>query len=155
MPTRKTVHTWIFRILPVAILLPVVAQFIPVRHDNPPVEPAKSIFSVEKIPSDVAASLHRSCMDCHSNETRWPWYSYVAPTSFIVANDVHKARRKMNFSRWADYSAKKRDHELEEICDEVSGGDMPDRKYTLIHRTARLTQQEREAICNWTNSPPS
>jgi hypothetical protein len=149
------VRVWIRKILLIIIVLLVVAQFVPVRHDNPPFEAAKTIFAVEKMPANVRAALHRSCMDCHSNETHWPWYSHVAPVSWMVASDVHEARRKMNFSQWADYPAKKRDHELEELCDEVSGGDMPDTKYTLIHRNARLTQQEHEAICTWTNSPPS
>jgi hypothetical protein len=130
-----------------------VIQFAPVRHDNPPAEAEKTIFAAEQMPVAVAAVFRRSCMDCHSNETRWPWYSYVAPASWIVAGDVHAARRKMNFSQWADYGPKKRDHELEEICDELTDGDMPDSKYTLLHRSARVTQDDREAACTWANEP--
>ena len=59
-----------------------VAQFVPVRHDNPPIESSKTIFATEKMPANVSAVLHRSCMDCHSNQTRWPWYSYVAPATW-------------------------------------------------------------------------
>jgi hypothetical protein len=151
---RITARVWIYRIFLVLIPLLLVMQFVPIHHDNPPVESVKTIFAIEKMPANISGILKRSCMDCHSNETRWPWYSYVAPASWIVASDVHEARRKLNFSQWADYGAHKRDHELEEICDEVSGGDMPDTKYTLIHRDARLTQQEREAVCTWTSAPP-
>lgn len=134
-----------------AVLL--VAQLVPVRHDNPASDRSKSFYTTERAPLDVEHIVRRSCNDCHSNETSWPWYSYVAPVSWIVAHDVHEARGKMNFSEWGNYTGKKRDHELEEICNELLEGDMPDSKYMLIHHSARVTEQEREAICAWTGSP--
>lgn len=131
----------------------IVAQFVPVARTNPPVDPAKTITKIEHVPLNVEAVFDRSCADCHSDRTRWPWYSYVAPVSWVVAHDVHEARHRFNFSQWGTYSAAKRDHELEEICNEVLGGDMPDGKYTLLHRTAQLTADDRAAICEWTGSP--
>jgi len=131
----------------------VLAQLVPVNRKNPPSVPAKSMYVIENAPANLRAILNRSCSDCHSNETRWPWYSYVAPASWLVANDVHEARRKMNLSEWADYSEKKRDHELEEICNEILDSSMPDGKYTWIHRSARLSEDERDAVCQWTGSP--
>ena len=104
------------------------------------------------MPANVAAVLQRSCQDCHSNETHWPWYSYVAPTSWIVASDVHKARRQMNFSEWAGYSEKKREERLNGICEQVVNGDMPEGKYALIHRRAHVSQDESAAICRWVES---
>ncbi len=128
-------------------------QLIPVDRKNPSSVPAKSMYVVESVPENVRSLLKRSCSDCHSNETRWPWYSYVAPASWILASDVHEARRKMNLSDWADYSEKKQSHELEEICNEILDGSMPDSKYTWIHRDSRLTANERDAVCQWTNGP--
>jgi hypothetical protein len=68
----------------------------------------------------------------------------------MIASDVHEARRKMNFSEWAEYPANKREDKLEEICEQVTNGDMPDPKYLLIHRSARPTNAERDAVCQWT-----
>ena len=124
-------------------------QVIPVDRSNPPVEAARTIFASEALPPKVEAVLRRSCQDCHSNQTQWPWYSYVAPMSWIVAHDVHAARRQMNLSEWASYSDKKRESRLNGICEQVVNGDMPEGKYALIHRRARVTEDERAAICQW------
>jgi len=133
-----------------AVLLIVALQLIPVDRRNPVVNPSQSIEAQEKLPPAVQAVFHGSCANCHSNQTRWPWYSYVAPASWIVAGDVHAGRRKMNFSEWGRYSAEKREQKLEEICEQVTNGDMPDPKYLFLHRSARPTQQQREAVCQWT-----
>ena len=127
----------------------VVAQFVPVKRDNPPIDPAMTVYSVEAVPSDVSTVFERSCKDCHSNQTVWPWYSYIAPVSWMVASDVHDGRGRMNLSEWAAYNAKKRDLKLGEVCEKLNSGDMPDSKYTLIHRNARLTAEERTSVCAW------
>ena len=124
-------------------------QAIPVDRSNPAVDQSRTIFATEALPAKVETVLRRSCADCHSNQTRWPWYSYVAPTSWIVAHDVHAARRQMNFSEWAGYSERKREERLNGICEQVVNGDMPEGKYALIHRRARVTEDERAAICQW------
>lgn len=81
-----------------ALLLAV--QLVPVTHDNPPSDRAKSFYNIEPLPLDVHSIFQPSCNNCHSNGTIWPWYSYVAPASWIIAHDVHQARGKMNFSEW-------------------------------------------------------
>ncbi len=103
------------------------------------------------MPADVKAVFERSCKNCHSNETSWPWYSYVAPISWVVAHDVHQARKAMNLSEWGSYSSNKKTDKLEEICEQLTNGDMPDRKYALIHRQARPTARERDVVCQWTD----
>jgi hypothetical protein len=140
------------RIVFVLFALAIALQFIPVDRGNPSAIPAKSIYAAQSVPANVHAIFDRSCNDCHNNQTRWPWYSYVAPVSWVIANDVHEARRKMNFSNWGDYSLNKQNHELEEICNELHDGEMPDSKYVLIHRNAKVTQEESEAVCQWTSS---
>jgi len=124
-------------------------QAIPVDRSNPPVNSSRTIFASEALPAKVEIVLRRSCQDCHSNQTRWPWYSYVAPMSWIVAHDVHAARRQMNFSEWAGYSDKKREERLDGICEQVVNGDMPEGKYALVRRRARVNEDERAAICQW------
>jgi hypothetical protein len=138
------------RIALAVVVMLVVAQFVPVSRSNPKVDPSHSIYAKEQVPAAVKTVFSRSCANCHSNNTDWPWYGYVAPASWIVAHDVHQARKKMNFSQWAEYPANKREEKLEEICEQLNDGDMPDFKYLLVHRDARLTPAERDAVCQWT-----
>jgi Haem-binding domain len=141
---------WLKRIGLAMLALLVIAQFIPVNRSNPSVDPARSIYVTEKVPLPVRDAFDRSCANCHTDHTAWPWYSRVAPASWIIADDVHHARAKLNFSEWGDYPPNKREERLEEICEQVTNGDMPDPKYLLIHRRARLAPAERDAVCQWT-----
>ena len=145
-PARKLVRMFL---LVVAVLL-VAAQFIPLDRSNPPSDPRQHFTEVAKPPSVVAAVIGRSCRDCHSNETRWPWYSRVAPVSFLVVDDVHEGRAHLNFSEWGKLDPRRSARKLEEICDEVKSGAMPDRKYVLLHPEAKLSPGEVQAICGWT-----
>ena len=125
-------------------------QLIPVNRSNPDMDPSGTIYTAQPVPAEVKAVFERSCKNCHSNETAWPWYSYVAPVSWVVARDVHRARKTMNLSEWGSYSAQRKEDRLEEICEQVTNGEMPDRKYAIFHRSARITPDERTAICQWT-----
>jgi hypothetical protein len=98
----------------------------------------------------VRSVFDGSCNDCHSNETGWPGYARVSPASWIVAPDVHKGRREMNLSEWGTYSPKKQGHKLEEICEQVVHGDMPDGNYRFLHLKSKPTEAQRDAVCNWT-----
>ena len=89
------------------------------------------------------------CRDCHSNETAWPWYSRIAPVSWMVASDVHDGRKHFNLSEWGNYPEEKKLRKLGEICEQVKNEDMPDQKYALIHRSARLDTQQRAMLCDW------
>jgi hypothetical protein len=145
------VYLWIRRVGMATLILMIAAQFVPVNRTNPQVDPSQSIYEILPMPADVKTVFERSCKDCHSNETSWPWYSYVAPISWMVARDVHQARRAMNLSEWGSYSLNKKTDRLEEICEQLTNGDMPDRKYMLIHRQAGPTPKERDLVCQWTD----
>jgi Haem-binding domain len=134
----------------VVVALALGAQLVPVARDNPPA-PAPAL-AYASAPVTVRKVFDDSCKNCHSDQTAWPWYSYVAPFSWIVAHDVHRGRRQLNFSQWSSYSPTKREEKLEAICEQLVNGDMPDGKYLLIHRKARLTQEEQEAVCTWVES---
>lgn len=129
------------------------AQRVPVERTNPATEPERSIEARTHMSPTVAEILSRSCYDCHSNETRWPWYSRVAPASWLLARDVNHGRRHLNFSTWGEFSGhgypKSDDERLLDICREVSSGAMPLRSYTLVHRAARLTPEEVRIVCEW------
>lgn len=121
-----------------------VLQLIPVSRTNPPVE--------ETVPASnaVASILRRSCFDCHSHETTFPWYTRVAPASWLIAYDVREGRRHLNFSTWNRLDAAARREAAEDIWDEVSAGRMPLGIYLPLHPDARLTDHDRALLEAWT-----
>lgn len=118
-------------------------QLIPLDRSNPQVQ--QEIAA----PSGVMDILKTSCYDCHSNQTRWPWYSYVAPVSFLVVRDVHDGRRHLNFSEWNRYDAQRQSKKIEETLEEVREGKMPMPIYLLTHRNAALTESQKQALEEW------
>lgn len=95
----------------------------------------------------VGAILDRSCQDCHSSRTKWPWYSHVAPISWIVYKDVTEGRENLDFSAWTKQADPVYERAL--ICNAVSSGEMPLPEYTVIHRNAKLSKRDVELICGW------
>ncbi len=121
------------------VLVVVVAiQFVPYgwTHSNPPVT-ADAPWPDEQ----VAAIARESCYSCHSNETEWPLYSYVAPMSWLVRSDVESGRDELNFSTWPDD-----DGELDDSIEQIEEGTMPPSQYTLIHRGAALSDAEQTEL---------
>jgi hypothetical protein len=130
----------------------VIAQFIrPERFSTGEVT-KDDITNVLKVPDDVQKVLKRSCYDCHSNHTVWPWYTNVSPVNWLVYDDVNSGRHKMNFSEWGKLSVSKQSTKLQNISDKVKDGDMPLPKYLLIHRDAVLTQQEKDILGKWADA---
>jgi hypothetical protein len=126
-----------------AVAAAALAQLIPVNRSNPPVQ-----FEVDA-PRNVRAILERSCYDCHSNHTRWPWYSHVAPVSWMVARDVHRGRKEVNFSEWPDFDLEEQAHTMGDIAKQVDRRRMPLPTYLMIHRDARLSEEDRKILLAW------
>jgi hypothetical protein len=124
-------------------------QFFRPDRNNPLVDPARSVDATATVPVAVAAVLKRSCYDCHSSETRWPWYSAIVPMGWGVADHVKEGRSHLNFSEWGVYPPKKRVGILEKICDEVREGQMPLKQYLWLHRDARLSEADWKSVCDW------
>lgn len=122
--------------------------------DNPPVVPAMLLQTHVQVPADVDSMLRRACYDCHSNETRWPWYARVAPVSWLVARDVTEARSDLNFSEWGTDPEREPtpSQRLGGICSDLRKGIMPPRSYLLMHRSARVSPAQVERICQWTTT---
>jgi len=137
--------------LALAIALAAI-QFVRQAKTNPPVDPAKTIHANLQVSPPVAAIFERSCQDCHSNETRWPWYSRVAPASWIVVHDVNEGRGDLNFSEWTKYDTKRKQKLLKKMCDEMKGGQMPMAAYVLLHPEARISPEDVQAVCEWTDA---
>src|SRR5438445_9124859 len=116
------------------------------------VNPGGPLLFGAKIDPQVPSILERSCIDCHSERTQYPWYSYVAPVSWLIQSDVAGGRERLNLSRWSEYSQQRRERSLSEIANQVRDGDMPLPQYTLIHRDARLSESDVNAIFQWTQT---
>ena len=126
-----------------------LAQFVRPSRENPSADPTLSIRTYETIPPAILSMLERSCFDCHSNETRWPWYSAVTPVNFLIAADVNKARKRFNFSEWGKNKPVKMQGLLQMIDDQVSLKDMPLPRYLYLHPGASLSAEEIKAISEW------
>ena len=126
----------------VAVIL-VAIQLVPVDRTNP------AVVADFDGPPAVKAVLETSCYDCHSHETSWPWYSRVAPASWLVAHDIEEARDRLNFSQWASYEPKRQAKLTEEIWEEVEEGEMPLKMYLLAHPDARLSEAGKATLRDW------
>ena len=132
----------------VAVGLLAAMQLFQPERTNPPSDPAASFEAVVRPPQEIASSLKRSCYDCHSNQTTWPWYSSGAPVSWLVANDVKEGRAHLNFSEWTRPGPEGELPSMGEVCEQVRAGKMPLWSYTLLHPDAKLTAQEVTAMCS-------
>ncbi len=119
-------------------------QFTYIERSNPP------ITGEIDAPAQVKEIMRRSCYDCHSNESVWPWYSYIAPASWLVADDVSEGRAELNFSEWSSYDDKKKRKKIKEIWEEVEEGEMPQWYYVLMHPEARLSDADKKTLRDWT-----
>jgi hypothetical protein len=125
-------------------------QWLGPKPIDPRIDAGVRLEATANVPPAVLHTLRRACYDCHSSETRWPWYTYVAPASWLVISDVRDGRKQMNFSRWGRYNAFDRADMLDKVCDRVSKGRMPVLQYRLVHWDARLSGEDVAAICAWT-----
>jgi cytochrome c551/c552 len=144
------------KIILVLVILFVLAQLVPRRvfpTTNPQVNPANTVEArAHALTPQVAAILQRSCYDCHSDRTVWPWYSKVAPVSWLLSSDVSEGRREVNFSDWAQYNPTRAAKKLDEICKQVESGGMPEWYYRPMHPAAKLAAADKKAICEWTRA---
>ena len=126
--------------------LALAIQLWPAGRTNPPV------VADLVAPIEVEILLRRACYDCHSNETRWPWYAYVAPVSWMIVEDVEHGREVMNFSEWGRYDEKKRAKRASHAVDEIEDGEMPLSKYVRMHPEAAVSGEELELLRRWAES---
>lgn len=127
----------------------VAIQFFRPTFSNPPIVLGQPIEESAQVPAEVQMVLSRSCNDCHSNKTAYPWYSRISPFSWFLAGHIEDGRRELNLSEWGSYSTKKKSRKLEEACEMVETGAMPLGSYLWIHRNAVLTADEKKMICDW------
>jgi hypothetical protein len=141
------------KIFVAVLVLLIVIQFIRPSKNIGDNDGANAISKKYQVPTEVQAILKQSCYDCHSNNTRYPWYSNIQPIGWwIQFSHVNDGKRHLNFSEYASYSDKKAKHKFEEIADEVREGGMPLGTYTFIHHDATLTAEQTKILVDWAES---
>lgn len=125
------------------VTLLIVIQFIPIPKTNPP------ITGEIALPPQVHAVMKRACYDCHSNETVWPWYSHVAPVSWLLYRDVTQGRRAMNFSAWQQMTPTRQAKKRSDVWEQVGGGDMPPWFYIPLHPPSKLSDADKAVLKAW------
>jgi hypothetical protein len=140
---------WVKRVVVALIIIVVVGQVVRLPRTNPPINPAREIGASLSLTPTVAAVFERSCNDCHSNRTVWLWYTGVAPSSWLVFYDVHEGRQRMNFSEWDGHTREQQRKLLDRMCPDVTEGEMPEWQYLIMHRQAKLSPEEVQAVCDW------
>lgn len=136
----------------VLVILFAGAQIVRPDRTNPATDARRTIHARLGTASGLPAVLDRSCGDCHSNRTMWPWYTRIAPVSWAMAYGVKAGRKAVNFSEWAAYRPEEQQRLLEESCRDVSTGKMPG-AWTLLHPEAKLSTRDIETICGAARQP--
>lgn len=130
----------------VLVVLFTAAQLVRPGRANPATDASRTIQAHAGTASGLVAVLDRACRDCHSNATVWPWYTRIAPVSWLMAYGVAEGRKAVNFSEWSAYSPAQQRILLAVSCDDATSGKMPG-PYTLLHPETRLSPQDIETIC--------
>jgi hypothetical protein len=144
----KRILRWV---LLVGVCLFAIAQVVRPAKTNPPVDASMTLESHVAVDPQVAGILDRACADCHSNKTRWPWYSDVAPVSWFVIDHVNDGRGHLNYSEWGKYDASEQRGLLRQTCLMVKKGAMPISSYTPMHPSSKLTADDVTLLCQWTD----
>lgn len=130
----------------------VVLQFFSADLPLQEPRPSTDLIATNEVPEAVASILKTSCYDCHSVETNYPWYSHVAPVSWLVAKDVREGREELSFSDWTNLARRKKVSRLEDIKEVVVEEHMPLPVYLVIHWDAKLSEEQRKEIADWADN---
>ena len=137
-------------VLVVAIVL--VIQVIPVERNVSTVPPGQSFEKTEKVPANVAAILKVSCYDCHSNNTRYPWYSELQPGAWFMARHITKGKEELNFDEFNNYSKRRKKAKIKSIISQIEKDEMPLKSYRMMHGNARLSADEKKELLDFFNT---
>ena len=153
IPKRQqlTVRAGLAAVLGLALI-----QLVPAPpRSNPAVDRDETIEANVRLTAEAKEVLRRACANCHSNETRWPWYSRVAPGSWLLGSHVERGRRALNFSEWRTRTQGKPGAAMASLaaaCAAAASGRMPPPSYLWMHPEARLTPADKQALCAWTDA---
>ena len=133
----------------VVLVIFVAIQFVPVDRENPIGDKNNDLLIVTQAPADVQVLMQNACYDCHSNQTIWPKYAYVAPISFIIVEHVEEGREHLNFSDWATYDREDHPYILKHMKKAIEKGAMPMAGYVKLHSDAEMTDERKALVLDW------
>lgn len=137
------------KILIGVLILFLLIQFIGPAKNQGKVIASEDITHIVAIPADVQARLKTACYDCHSNNTSYPWYANVQPLGWWLANHIKDGKAELNFNEFGSYSKRRQLSKLKGIGESINNGSMPLSSYTLIHRRAKLSTEDKKMIIDW------
>ncbi|PIB38564.1 heme-binding domain-containing protein [Maribacter sp. 4G9] len=124
-------------------------QFIPTERNQSDSVPSTDFMLVNNVPENIQKKLQVSCYDCHSNNTQYPWYNKVQPVAWFLEDHIKEGKAELNFNEWDSYSSRRKNSKLKSIISQIEDDEMPLKSYTLIHRDARLSDNEKKIVLDW------
>ena len=140
------------KLLLLLVVIFVGIQFVPVNLNQSEQEQKDDIILTENPPQEIALLLKTSCYDCHSNNSEYPWYDKIAPVSWWVAHHIDEAKEELNFSEWATFTSKRKNHKLKEMMEVLDEGEMPLKSYLIMHGNAKVSAEQVEQLKSWINT---
>lgn len=142
----------IFKILILVLITGFVGiQFVPTSPNQNTVILSTDITKTFNVPDNIQILLKKSCYDCHSNNTNYPWYNKVQPLGWLLENHVRQGKEELNFSEFGAYSKRRQKSKLKSIVSQIRDGEMPLSSYSLLHREAELSEVGKKEITTWIN----
>ena len=137
------------KVLVVLVVAFVIMQFFRIDKTNPAPTPGMDFLNIKKTPESTAKLIRNGCYDCHSNESKYPWYSNIQPFAWLLKDHIDKGRKELNFSNFATYEPKRQAHKLKEAAEFVENGEMPLESYLLMHPEAKFTDAEKKEMVDY------
>ena len=140
----------IVKIITLVLLVAFVGiQFIPTTRNQSDLIPETDFMLVNKVPETIQKKLQVSCYDCHSNNTKYPWYNKIQPVTWFLENHIEEGKAELNFNEWDSLSNRRKKSKLRSIIKQIESGEMPLESYTLIHKDATFTEAEAEEMISY------
>jgi hypothetical protein len=141
------------KILSIGLIIFLLIQlYQPARNISFEQDITTNFTKMYTVPKNVETILRTSCYDCHSNNTNYPWYSYIQPARFFMEHHIKKAKENLNFNEFGKYSKRKQENKLDRIVKQIKSDEMPLASYTLIHKNATLSATQKKEVMDWINN---
>ncbi|MCQ4035279.1 heme-binding domain-containing protein [Kaistella montana] len=137
------------KILVILLVAFVLIQFFPIDKSNPAPTPQMDFLTIKNTPESTANLIRNGCYDCHSNESKYPWYSNVQPIAWFLKDHIDEGRKELNFSTFATYEPKRQAHKLHEVVEMIEKGEMPLDSYVLIHSEAKYSEAQKQELIQY------
>ena len=131
------------------LILLIVIQFFTIDKTTKPIDVSTDILALTSANPEISGILKTSCYDCHSNQPVYPWYTNIAPLSWWIKHHINEGSHHLNFSEWGTYSKKRKNHKLDECVEMLNENEMPLTSYTIVHKDAKLTNNQKNLLINW------